>query len=592
MKKYYNYLLFVLIVLFIGINTVFAEGFNATIHVDGKNKVGETLGIFMQETLCTDPATCEAICTAPKGCMPNGAKWYYNDTNSTEGGTEIPSTVDRNAENSYEYTVEESMVGKYIYVELIVWGTDENNEYIVTDGIQDIDLKVKAITNEKWNTSATVLPAGSDPGPTGDEYVKYTLDPTKYNVTITTSGLGEAESSLKAKVDGLEKADGVYYTAYLAKNKNVTVPLEKDTSGCKISGVDYKYAANGRFVKITANSEYNLGLDSQWYMLKDYDQLYIIKHYVDSNNKNVCEITKSPIQLSRPDLLGIGARYQYSLYTDKSLSTSSLYPYSYDTYGKVGTHILKTKVGVISDTSLLKKLAKKETGAMSELLTYAKSAQGTTFQSEQNNTFKIDIGSFKVNPGSYYFMYTTLDDADGVYRDIDDVAVAMGSSWGSLVNEVVWDPSLIDDDPEPGSDEPVIDIWTYTIVYEDGGGKDGVTQMDNQMGTLGEPVQLAYCEYEWLKPKKRTFLGWKVYIEDAEGHREAVKSVNGNILTVGEGETIDEGVKVPKGGRLILVATWSPATGFVLPFVLIFLLSLGSAAGITYTKKKRVFARI
>lgn len=34
-----------------------------------------------------------------------------------------------------------------------------------------------------------------------------------------------------------------------------------------------------------------------------------------------------------------------------------------------------------------------------------------------------DIGSFKVTNGAYYFVYTSYENTDGLYRDLDDVTV-------------------------------------------------------------------------------------------------------------------------------------------------------------------------
>jgi hypothetical protein len=587
MKIIRNYILFIIALMFVGISTVKAvdpatsvtaldvNPFSAEVKITGKN--------YYKRELKAEITSC----TGAKNCYLSDVKWFYNDTESTEGGTEIPSTVD---ENRYypNYYVEESLIGKYIYIEAKVYGEDNENHAIKNGNNETIILNLKDITDTVTNS---VAKSGK---------IELTNSLNVDNVKFKTTYNSGAGSSLDMKVDGITNSEGVNYNIFFAKTKADKPIITQKSSGCDIDdGTTFK--DNVKYTYLYDDGK--VSVPDQWFMLKDFNYVYIVKSVKDTTFGGFyCEMNAEPLVIAKPDLQTFGNRYQYFLFSNehKTLSTFPFYPYGWNSSDALETTTMTTKIGVVTDKELLKKIAKKEAGALNDLLDYAKKAAGKTFNYNQGD-FDINIDDFEVTNGSYYYIYNTVNDPEGIYRDLDDVTLVM-AELGMLVNDLKWDPSYTetttDEEPESGEidvpGEGPEGIPVVEIIYEDGGGKDGIEQMEEDAVYYGDLALLAYNQYEWLNPKKRTFLGWKVYIEDVEGNRSEVLAANGNVLTLEEGEVFDTGsIEIPSGAKLILVASWAPPTGYVLPALLsLLLLGIGGFAAITYTKSKKSIVKL
>ena len=94
-------------------------------------------------------------------------QWYYNDTNSTEGGTPIDGA------NQKDYTVESGLVGKYIYV--VVTAEKDNYEKIdfadITDDETNGSKTVRKVTLNKPTIKGTYTYNGKEQTLKVDNYV-------------------------------------------------------------------------------------------------------------------------------------------------------------------------------------------------------------------------------------------------------------------------------------------------------------------------------------------------------------------------------------------------------------------------------------
>lgn len=247
-----------------------------------------------------------------------------------------------------------------------------------------------------------------------------------YSISVDAT-TGNAGASLQMKLNGITDTNSDYFVLFVNEGES-----KPDVSVCpSVSsiGVD-QY--NIRSFKGVSTTTGDISIQDDWYMLKGYDYAYIVK----CPTTTTCKVTENAIKVERPSLSKLSSRYQIFLFGDgKGLSA---YPY-FPNMGKNGDHKLVVKVGLISNNEILNKLAKNESDSLSSLMTYAKNDNsGTEFSAtddEMTSSKGVDISSFKVSNGSYYYIYTTY--TDDSYRDLSDIAIAMGER-DILTNDVKW----------------------------------------------------------------------------------------------------------------------------------------------------------
>lgn len=381
-------ILLMVVLMFICLLNVNAEEIDGSVKITGRNTYGKILKLEIE---CTNVDTNQ--------CELEDIHWYSNDKNSTDSGTEIASDV-----RSLE--IDDSLIGKYIYVIATIKSTEGDYE----------SKTVNDITDSENNVTATV-----------GKYVKY-IDNSKYSIDVDYDV--DVASSLNVTLNGLEKnEDGVYI--YFS---NGEVPkVEETVSGC--SDVDTS------IWKMVDNSNGKVINTRDWFLRDGYNQFYILikKHGEDSG---YCEITKEPITVEKLELQPLDKRYKYYFFdtdTNRHFSLFPLYPYRTDSV----SYSFITKVGIINDNNLLKKLAQNTNDSLTSLLDYAKSNDGITYENAYNNNNGYmqgnDLGSLEIINGMYYFIYTTttLKASDG-YRNVEGVSVVMAKN-DYLVNDVEYD---------------------------------------------------------------------------------------------------------------------------------------------------------
>lgn len=393
----YIFLVCLLVIGSMGVLEVNAKDVEASIKLVGRNTFGRKLKI-------------EVDCGVTSNCYVLGAKWYYNDTNSTENGTQIVDAV------GDSYQIQQELIGKYIYVvaKIYQYDVDFGNMISWADlpGITRTD-----ITDAKTNVTEKV-----------DDYINYNVDNSGVSITAT------ATLSLELKLNGIEQEDNTKLYVYLSDGEEPPVTQTKD--GCQVDESSHDYT---KFKSVSNDAKNRIYVDNDWYILKGYTKAYVVKRFYDNANGGVyCEVL-NPVTVEKPAIPSLGNRYKISLYSDNLLdylSTYVLFPYD----GEKGSHQLIKKIGIINDKNLLKKLSKEESDALQILLDYAKNNEGTIFKYSDKHYSGNDIGTFRVQNGAYYYIYTTYDNADGLYCDLDDVTVVMGE-YDTLTNDVKWEES-------------------------------------------------------------------------------------------------------------------------------------------------------
>lgn len=398
----YIFLVCLLVIGSMGVLEVNAKDVEASIKLVGRNTFGRELEI---EVDCKDAGTSE--------CYVTEAKWYYTDTNSTENGTEIVGSSDIGGTGYKNYQIQQELIGKYIYVVAKVSSYDRDyDEITLTD-----------ITDAKTNVTEKV-----------DDYIDYNVDNS--GVSITATATFEVSASLELKLNGIEKEDNTDVYVYLSDGEEP--PVTQTKNGC-----EYLDTSEKDYTKFKSIYNSKVTVADDWYLLKGYTKAYIVKWSYDKvNGGYYCEVL-NPVTVEKPAIPALGNRYQFYLFSgndsvdyNQTLSTFPLFPYS----GEKGSHQLITKIGIINDKNLLKKLSKGESDALQTLLDYAKNNEGTSFKYADEHYYQNDIGTFQVQNGVYYYVYTSYDNTDGLYRDFDDVTVVMGEN-GMLVNDVKWEAS-------------------------------------------------------------------------------------------------------------------------------------------------------
>ena len=263
------------------------------------------------------------------------------------------------------------------------------------------------------------------------------VETDKYTITDKTE-VGKI-TKLDLHLNGTEIKDNTYYYVYFSNSNSEDIKSKitsQATGECQIE-TDYKDFS--KFFSV--NNDSSINVNDDWYMLNGYNYVYVVKQSYVEEEGNYCEINKKPIYVEKTKLPKLTQRYQYFLFDEANRSSKedstfdifTLFPES----GDIGNHKKITKIGLINDKDLLRKLSKNESGSLEELIEYAKKSEGTKYESDSENYNDIKLGNFNVINGAYYYIYTTYVNEEGLFRDLSDITIVMGEA-DMLVNDVKW----------------------------------------------------------------------------------------------------------------------------------------------------------
>lgn len=224
------------------------------------------------------------------------------------------------------------------------------------------------------------------------------------------------DSTLKMTVEGTFDFTNYAYFVWFA-NENDQAPAlgNVDNTNDSIIG-NWHY-----FFENSTDKSVEIPIKDDWYLLKGYDYAYIQKRNRETDEYS---LVASKIKIERPSLPSNKKRYSFSSVHDGLLSRYIDFPY----IGKTGNHKLYTKIGKITDTSLLREYSNNK---FDNLFTYAKNDKNGKLTSctfgisnddcyGNNSNYKLS----GIEAGSYYYVYFYMDDP--LYRDVSSVLIAEG----------------------------------------------------------------------------------------------------------------------------------------------------------------------
>jgi len=272
----------------------------------------------------------------------------------------------------------------------------------------------------------------------------------KYSIDVETTHMGDVTASLNmtfnfdpADYEMIKSKDITYFVKFV--NESDPKPENKTYDEIIEEIIDNDGYINEyhKVILEPKEEEQNyhayIQISEDWYMLAGYTKAYVIKCIYDSDKiEDVCEVLDEPIILEKPALPKLSQRYHNYAFGDSdddiepSLSAFRYFP----DYGPNGDHELNVKIGLINDEDLLRRLARNESGSLEMLMEYAKKANGTIF-TDIDLHFEVSLKGHTFVEGAYYYMYTYYTNKDGLYRNLDDIAVAMGKN-NYIINDVDW----------------------------------------------------------------------------------------------------------------------------------------------------------
>lgn len=260
-----------------------------------------------------------------------------------------------------------------------------------------------------------------------------------YKIEVSVDKIGTVSADLRMIIDGLVDGDAVYYVKFV---NNVTEKPDLSKIEEELQNVGRKIENYHSIANVTYNEKrvQEILIDDDWYMLDGYTTAYVVKKKYNSSEMKYEYNVSEPITVEKPKLPSLTQRYETYLFSnsadgsDDYLAVFNLFPFD----GETGSHEINVKIGMINDSQLLKRISKNEAGSFESLMSYAKTNDGTVFTASKNeSSYNIDIDEFKVVNGAYYYIYTYYKNTDGLYRNLDDITIAMGKH-DYLVNEIKW----------------------------------------------------------------------------------------------------------------------------------------------------------
>lgn len=247
-----------------------------------------------------------------------------------------------------------------------------------------------------------------------DGNITYTAkykDAISYDITI--SGLGAPEENYR-------------YYALICQEKDVTTSDFVTTFSKKFS-IEYD----------ETTKEWDGNTGSARDGVKGYDVFertgqyygYIARTKSDSGLNY--EILDGPTEVATPELPPIGERI--SIHSSWASKTSCYIKVNaHNTMGYNGVQrTIRFYLGEVTDQNLLQELSEKGTAAYDKLLQYAKeqsvNLKEDSFKDTVSGLLDYNIAqNYPIENGKYYFLWTILDDEDGTYVKVEDVAIYNG----------------------------------------------------------------------------------------------------------------------------------------------------------------------
>lgn len=275
-----------------------------------------------------------------------------------------------------------------------------------------------------------------------DKDSKYTIENKKKDDTLYETYVKEAtvsENNLKT----------FYYVAFT----NGTMPeIPVDSDGYCVANDNGSEVNNW----VVVLEDGNVVL-SDWYVVKGYQQAYVLKksEIPGKTAKYECTYTEKPVFVTKPEVSELGTRYHTFLFGKESSSER----FELSSFAHVPRFYVKEKhlvddvkryvqIDKITDKDLIYELTRNKEGSLEKLMTYAKNNKNATeYSFEPGYTANYD-NEIEVENGEYYYIYTFYKD-EKVREDLNDIVFTQAKDY-----QIVKYEDYIEEDTDTSSTKP------------------------------------------------------------------------------------------------------------------------------------------
>ncbi len=236
------------------------------------------------------------------------------------------------------------------------------------------------------------------------------------NIEFEWTGYDESShAGLALKVKNVDYVEGNYYYAYVSHNQNEQLNIQD------VDDITEAWCSLGK----NSNEIYNLDSIVE---TKGDIYVWICEFDADSTPKMVVSAKK----VERLEQLPLGERFIATFADDNT------YIHCLEVYTERKVNV---KIGVISDKSILEAIKNNQNNGYQKLLDYAKSAKSIYNGTLPHMNSKSIINSLNIVDGEFYYAYFELENEDGKYYPVEDVALYQGYVYGGskeLLDEISW----------------------------------------------------------------------------------------------------------------------------------------------------------
>ncbi len=298
---------------------------------------------------------------------------------------------------------------------------------------EEEDLKDYGVEFKTFSYSFEEQDGQSDATVTGTGTETFKINIKKFNLGYTTIKYGLVKNGNKVdlKITGLTPKEGATYSYNLSASKE-----SEDTAKNYENYKELKVENNGFVVDVT--DIYELSGDLKLSIAEKMEESYT-------------DIVNS-VTIKRLDQNDLSKRITVNLLKDKTEFKVN------EIYSEGRTLKLNYKIGQVSDTKILNLIKNDDKEGLSNLLTYAKEANGVEGSLASNETI---LNKLKIKNKAYYYVYYEIEDEDGKYYPIEDINLYMGDAEGNLIsytsNKFKWDETEnVPDNPKTGIENYLI----------------------------------------------------------------------------------------------------------------------------------------
>lgn len=243
---------------------------------------------------------------------------------------------------------------------------------------------------------------------------------------ITYKAEYEDSTSYKLTITGLEEENEDYiYSAMICQEQDVTSGDFLSSTG---KSFPINYNANTKTWEGSTLTAHDGGT-KLYGAFEKAGQYYVYVAKLKKGSTNY-EIIDGPTEIATPPLPSLGNRISINpLYTS---TTYDIKVNARNTMLHNGVQrTIRFYVGEVTDEELLKKLSENKEGAYEELLEYAKKQEPNLKEDsfKDAETTRLDyniVADYPIENGKYYFIHSILDNENGTYNDVEDIAIYNG----------------------------------------------------------------------------------------------------------------------------------------------------------------------